>query len=349
MKRIQNFYLHSYRMVGFIFLVGLISSILWYGFTMIFFIGSSSWAVPVILSPSQEKVMSHLEHVLVLEDNMRKDIAELKNLKQNLIHKAHLLKISIELQLRFEKTMVSQSEHYKKESRIYKKLRDEKKKETSQLTTLSSEARNRDTTIKQELSAGLITKEDALVARLASNKIRSDLIEAKVKLHDLHIRSSDFANAAKTLDGSSDDIEAMNRVIKQTELKSQITQLEGDIFSLKITANQLQRNITKKTNALTLMKKSPYIRAIKESTTVAFVPYHNLKNLKKGSPVYSCYLDMIFCYRSGQISNVYNAEEYFPHPIFKSELKGQLIGIAFNNTSDSQKKLLFINSKPLVI
>ena len=97
------------------------------------------------------------------------------------------------------------------------------------------------------------------------------------------------------------------------------------------------------------MKKSPYIRAIKESTTVAFVPYHNLKNLKKGSPVYSCYLDMIFCYRSGQISNVYNAEEYFPHPIFKSELKGQLIGIAFNNTSDSQKKLLFINSKPLVI
>lgn len=97
------------------------------------------------------------------------------------------------------------------------------------------------------------------------------------------------------------------------------------------------------------MQRSPYILATKKPTTLAFIPYPNLKRIKKGNPVYSCYLDMIFCYKSGQIADIYSAEEYGKHPIFKSEIKGRLIRIAYADKKDAQKKLLFLNSKPLLI
>ena len=345
MKRIQRFYLYSYRMIGFIFLVGLISSILWYGFTLLFYMGSSSWAVPTILSPNQERVINHLEHVLVLEDHLTKDIAELKTIKQSLSHKKTLLNIANELQLRVQKTLVSQSKQYEKNSRIFKELGKEKKATVSELMLLASKIEGREATIDKELKVGLITKEEALAAHLVSNKIRSELVDAKAHMQDLRQRSLDFSNAANTLNGSADNMVAMYKVVKKIELENQIAQLKSDIFSLDITVEQLRKNISKKTKAIHLIKKSPYIRAIKKLTTVAFVPYLNLKHVSAGSPIYSCYLDMIFCYQSGQVTHVYKAEEYFPHPIFKSEIKGQLIGIKFNHQSFQMCHIQFLLPK----
>lgn len=349
MKKIQNFYLYSYRMLGFVFLIGLISSILWYGFSMLFFMGSSSWAVPIILSSNQENVINHLEHVLVIEQNAKKDIAELKVLEKNLTSKKKLLKLTNELHRRVMKTMISQSNQYQKNSHILKELSKEKTITVSQLKMLASKIKNDEATIDQELKFGLITQEEALAAHLVSNKIRSDLVDAKATLHELEHRSQDFSNAANTLNGASNDMEAIYKVVKKVELETQLAELKSDIFSLNINIDHLKKSIQKKSQALSVIKNSPYIHAIKEPTTVAFVPYHNLKRVHVGSAVYSCYLDMIFCYQSGLVSHVYEAEEYFSHPIFKSEVKGRLIGITFNHQTDSQKKLLFLNSKPLIV
>lgn len=114
MKRLQNFYLYSYRLTGFIFLLGLISSILWYGFSMLFFSTSASWSVPLILSPDQEKVITHLEHMLNLEHQLAKDKTELKTAKEALLNKVALLKKSYALRLRFKQSMTAQAKQYSK-------------------------------------------------------------------------------------------------------------------------------------------------------------------------------------------------------------------------------------------
>ena len=141
----------------------------------------------------------------------------------------------------------------------------------------------------------------------------------------------------------------MNRIIKKVELEGQIADLKSDIFSLQISTQHLKKNIDKKNRVLLFMKNSPYIRATKKETSVAFVPYANLHKVAIGAPVFSCYLDMLLCYKSGHVLEIYHAEEYSKHPIFKSDVKGQLIAINFDSIADSQKKLLFINSKPLLI
>lgn len=349
MKKIQNYYLYSYRMVGFIFLTGLIASIIWYGFSILFFIGNSSWSVPMVLSPNQEKVMAHLEHVLSFEHEVTKNRAELIALEQTLEHKKMLRKMNRKLAVRVAESMSLESTHYDEASHYFDDLSKEKSVTLNQLNQLSAEISEQEDVIDNELKAGLITKNEAILAHITWNKVRDGIIDSKASMYELHKRSTEYAAAAHTLNGTGNSLKTMNKVIKKVELEGNIAQLTSDIFSLKITQGHLQKNITKKTKVLSLMKNSPYIMATRKPVTVAFVPYTNLKKIKVGSPTYSCYLDMVLCYKSGVVVGIYNAEEYTKHPIFKSDIKGQLIGVEFTYESDAQKKLLFLNSKPLLI
>jgi ferritin-like metal-binding protein YciE len=349
MKKIQSFYLYSYRFIGFIFLVGLITSIIWYGFSIVFFIGNSSWSVPLILSPHQEKVMSHLEHVLSLEHEVSRNTAELTAAKQALKHKQSLLKLDNELKLRMIQSMASQSEQYEESSQIFNKLSHEKKTTIEELKQLAEEVAHKESVVDKELEAGLITEQEALAAHLTGSKIRSGLLDAEASVEELSQRAVDLANAANTLNGSASNLMAMDKVIKKTELENQIAQIKSDIFSLKVSIADLEKNVSKKKEVLKVLTNSPYILATRASTTVAFVPYRNLAQVKVGAPVYSCLLDMLFCHQSGRVSRVYKAEEYSKHPIFKSDMKGQFIGIEFKQRADGQKKLLFLNSKPLFV
>jgi len=349
MKRLQNFYLYSYRFTGFIFLLGLISSILWYGFSILFFLCNSSWSLPLILSPNQEKVMVHLEHVLNMEHQLEKNIAELKAAQKALSTKKAIIKNVQQLSLRVTESMTSQSLQYSKTSQIFKKLTKEKVKNLNELSRLASEIRGKEHVIDKELKVGLITKQEALAQNVILSNIHASLIDTKTKVHELSQRSKDFANAASTLKGSANNLSAIQKVIKKVELDSQIAELKIDAYNLSTTIEYLEKNIEKRRKTLTVMKNSPYILATRVSNTLAFVPYHNIKNIKVGSPIYSCFMDMIFCYQSGLITHIYQGEEYGKHPIFKSEIKGQLVAVTFNRKTDAQKKLVYLNSKPLLI
>lgn len=349
MKRLQSFYLYSYRLTGFIFLLGLIVSILWYGFSILFFSASTSWSVPLILSPNQEKVITHLEHMLNFEHQLTEDITQLKTAKIALETKLLLLKKTNILHQRFTESILAQTKRYTNKSESLQQLTLEKNETIENINSLASQIKHREMSIAQELQSGLITKQEALKERLSITSLHNHLIDAKARSHELNQRAIDFANAADTLDGAASSLFALQNVVKKNELDIQIAELKIDTYSLKVTIEHLERVIKTRQDALEKMRRSPYILAINQSTWVAFVPYTNLHSVTPGSPVYSCYLDMIFCYKSGVVTDLYSAEEYGKHPIFKSEVKGQLIRIAYIDEKDARKKLLFINSKPLMI
>jgi hypothetical protein len=349
MKRLQNFYLYNYRLIGFIFLSGLITSILWYGFSVLFFIVNTRWSTPFILSPNQKNVLIYQEHILSVQHELLKNKAELVAAKEALKNKKIVLENAERIQLRVKKSMERQAQQDAHNSKIYNKLTEEKAASVAELNKLAAEIQIRESTIHKELKIGLITKEEALSQQLLLSNIRSTLIEAKARVYELKQRSLDFNDAAHTLNGSANSLAAMDKIVRKAELARQIVQLKSDVFALTVTVEHLENSISKRTRVLLLSKQSPYIIATKASTHVAFVPYKNLSHVKIGATVYSCYLDMILCYKSGHITQVYAAEEYGRHPIFKSDIKGQFIGISFKDVTDAQKNLLFLNYKPLLI
>lgn len=348
-KRLQNFYLYGYRLTGFVFLVGLISSILWYGFSVLFFVSNSSWSVPYIISPNQENVLIHQERLLNMEHDLLQNTIELTTAKDQLKNKQQVLKNAQEVYSRIKESMSKQSTRDVKNGKIFNQLTHEQAQNVSELQKLLSNFKDKEAVIDKELKMGLITREEALSQRFLINSLRSSLIDAKARVQELKQRTTDYKIAASTLNGSSLDLTTMQKLVKTFDLSREIAQLKSDLFALKISIHHLKKNIAIKTKVLSLIKNSPYILATKNPVNVAFVPYSNLSRVKIGSPVYSCYLDILFCYKSGKVKQVYAAEEYGKHPIFKSDIKGQYIGVEFTDNTDAQNKLLFLNAKPLLI
>jgi hypothetical protein len=173
-------------------------------------------------------------------------------------------------------------------------------------------------------------------------------VDAKASAHLMKQQADELSSAASTLKGSANSLDAINNVAKQVELDVQIEELKSDVFRLTATIDGLEKTIQESNRVIALIKDSPYLLATREPTTVAFVPYDNMSKAKEGAKIYSCYIVMVFCYQSGQVVRVYDAEEYGTHPIFKSDLKGRFVGVKFDDASDAEKDLLFINGKPLL-
>ena len=346
-KKLQNFYLQAYRLVGFICLMGLITSILWYGFSIIFFSISSRWALPLILSPNQEKVIVHSEHMLNLEHQLAQEQAELKTATKAYRSNVLVLKKFNALQARFKESMRTQSLRDANKSKTLQQLNMEKQSSVSELKRLALESEKKNRMIEDELKLGLITRQEALTEQILLSNLRNYLIDSRASAYALKQQSISLAQASKTLTGVSNDLYALQDVLKKNELDVKRSELKITIYSLQVTMAHLKKDIKKRQKALIKMRKSPYILATKRPTTVAFIPYRHLKHAQVGSHVYSCYFDMLFCYRSGYVAEAYSAEEYGKHPLFKSETKGALIRVVYNNEHDAHKKLVFLKSKPL--
>jgi hypothetical protein len=245
--------------------------------------------------------------------------------------------------------MSNQAERYTSKSLSFHALNLEKKNNIKGLNRLVAQVKDNEDELKVELKMGLITKQEAVKEQLALSTLHSYLVQERTGAHELEQRAIDFANAADTLDGAATNLLALQNIIKKNELDTKIAELKVDSYAYKVSSEHLEKDIKKRERALARMRNNPYILATKRPTTVAFLPYVNLNHIKKGDPVYSCYFDMIVCHQSGYIAAIYSAEEYGTHPIFKSELKGQLLRIAYTDKKDAQKKLLFLNAKPLLI
>ena len=59
--------------------------------------------------------------------------------------------------------------------------------------------------------------------------------------------------------------------------------------------NMLRTAVAREDKLLTQLKQSSYLKALADNAHVAFVPYGNLENVKKGEPLYGCWLTMVFC------------------------------------------------------
>jgi hypothetical protein len=100
---------------------------------------------------------------------------------------------------------------------------------------------------------------------------------------------------------------------------------------------------------LEIARTSPYYKALFKPVTLAFVPYENLKYAFKGTPVYFCLISIIICERVGTVSARYPAEEFARHPIFRTDMRGNLIEIDFIEEKYSKESVVFLNGKPFIL
>lgn len=344
----QKLYLSIYKIVGFVFLFGMVVGILIYGFFLIFYSFSNSWAAPLVLSPSQERVLSFQPQITTLQTNLNKQKNELNTARKTVeVLSSQIEEVKI-LIGRMTIASDSESRQLEKTGKEIQSAVATKRRNIKATDQIIKDANALLKQVDDELAAKLITSDQAAQRKIALQAAINAATDSKAQAIQLEQQARQLEQGSSTLVGGASSLTAMTSVKQLLELKSLLSQLEIQLEAAKSNTTTLEISIKEGERVFEIAKTSPYHRALFETVTVAFVPYENLDSVSNNDPVYYCYLKVIICTKVGKIIQIYDAEEYARHPLFKTELRGKLIEINFKETENAKSEILFIGGKPLL-
>lgn len=348
-KSMQQFYLLVYKILGFLVLSSMIIGILIYGFSLLFFTFSSSWAAPMVLSPSQERVLSYQPQIANLMSNLEKQRVDLMTAEKTASMYSERVVELRSLIARIERASKNEASSQSVSSKELAKLVVDKQKDIAQTDEVIKNAQALLSQIDSELKSKLITSDQAATRRIALQAAINSATDSKTQALQLKQQIQQLSAAASTLNGGASSMIAISQVKQLEEIKALLVQMEIQATTAAASVSSLRRTASESEHVLESAKLSPYYAALKSSVPVAFVPYDNLDGVSSGDEVFDCTLSFFWCKKVGTVSIVYDAEEYARHPLFKTDLKGKFVGINFSEPESASSRVLFIGGKPLFI
>ncbi len=122
---------------------------------------------------------------------------------------------------------------------------------------------------------------------------------------------------------------------------------EGKRAPLKARLEGLALRIKDEEKVVERLAASPYLKAVNGTVVLAFVPYQNLRNVKKGTKLYGCSLGLVMCHVVGKIKDTIDGEVQDIHPHDESVQRGIMVEIELNTPSAANDNVLFAGGKPL--
>lgn len=330
-----------YRVFAIITLYAVLLGVLGYGFIMGFYAINTSWAAPVILSPSDDKSLDFTQKLVTskqsLED-LKVDVNRLQgSVTEMTQHRASLLALEPELRA----AIAREKTHNRATGPQLSQLDQQKQTDNAKTQAVMVQVKQVEANIDKDLAAGLITKGDAATQRVALNQAQTAFTDSKI---------SEVLLTDSVLEKNTTDTKSLDVLDKQAELKSEIAQLD---IALNVAQKQIQeesQQIDRLKTAIATAKQTPYYLSVSGGSKVyfAFVPYDNRNSVTVGAPVYDCYLNMVACRKVGTVKQIFTGEEHAIHPIFRSDMRGYMIQMELDHPESAKSKTVFLNRKPLL-
>lgn len=329
-----------YRVFAIITLYAVLLGVLGYGFVMGFYAINTSWAAPVILSPSDDKSLDFTQKLVTskqsLED-LKVDVNRLQgSVTEMTHHRASLLALEPELQA----AIAREKTHNRATGPQLSQLDQQKQADNTKTQAVMTQVKEVEANINKDLAAGLITKGDAATQRVALNQAQTAFTDSKI---------SEVLLTDSVLEKNTTDTKSLDVLDKQAELKSEIAQLD---IALNVAQKQIQeesQQIDRLKTAIATAKQTPYYLSVSGGSKIyfAFVPYDNRNSVTVGAPVYDCYLNMVACRKVGTVKQIFTGEEHAIHPIFRTDIRGFMIQMELDHPESAKSKTVFVNKKPL--
>lgn len=329
-----------YRVFAIFALYAVLLGVLAYGFVMGFYAINTSWAAPVILSPSDDKSLDFTQKLVTSKQTLEDLKLDIKRLQSGVAemnqHRASLLALEPELQ----SAIAREKNHNRTTGPQLSQLDQQKQADNAKTRAVMAQVQELETNIDKDLAAGLITKSDAATQRVALNQAQTAFTDSKI---------SQVLLTDSVLEKNTTNTKSLDVLDKETELRSEIAQLDiaPNIAEKQIHEESQQVDRLKK--ALATARQTPYYLSVSGGSKVyfAFVPYDNQGSVTLGAPVYDCYLNMVACRKVGTVKQIFSGEEHAVHPIFRSDMRGFLIQLDLNHPESAKSKTVFLNRKPL--
>jgi len=329
-----------YRIFAILTLYVVLGGVLAYGFVMGFYALNSSWAAPVILSPTDDKSLDFTEKLVTSKQTLEDLNVDVRRLDSGVEemnqHRDALLALEPELKA----AITREKKHNQATGPQLAELDKQKQADNLKTQGVMKQIKEVEAAIDKDLAAGLITKGDAATQRASLNQAQSSYTDSKI--NELLLTDS-------VLEKTATGTKSMDVLDKQAELASEIAQLD---IAIGVAQKQIQeetQQINRLKQALTTAKQSPYyfIASGEGAAYFAFVPYDNQGNVSAGTGVYDCFLNMVACKKVGTVKKIFSGEEHAIHPIFRTDIRGFLIQMQLDHPESAKSKTVFLNRKPL--
>ena len=341
----------GYRLLGFAILTVIVIVLVGYIVQTAFFYMSDSWVVPSAVSPTDERVVT-LSAQLAEQQNSRDRIADELN--------------------QAERAIAAQQTFQAEFAKAIKNDLDGRKAALGRIRALANAAASTRASIKQQNSAYARASRRKMAEEYAAGLIdRTAMLSGKFQLAQISTsnlslaeRQAEFETKAAELEAETKGLDALIE-IEGEETSDEAVALSYEVLRIKQEYEASKLDLAKSVEARDTLKaalerqdkivnalqKSAYLRAVQDGASVAFVPYGNLSNVKKGTSLYACKLGMIFCYHVGEVLDVLPGEVQFKHPHRDKMLRGQLIELKLDkeDADAASDDVLFAGGKPLLL
>ncbi len=183
------------------------------------------------------------------------------------------------------------------------------------------------------------------VSALSLQRNSAELDSEKNLLH----REIDSYSSLLNTDSEGSGL-SYNALQAKKELQSSLLERETAKDSVEMVSQEaamIQSAIVRQDRVLLSIRNLPYLRAVEEKMTVAFVPYNNIARAKVGTSIYGCSAGIILCRRVGEVAEVLEGEVVDKHPFFNKELRGLLVRVQLDDSKWDQNQVLFLERVPL--
>ncbi|CAJ0858365.1 hypothetical protein [Ralstonia flatus] len=346
----QKGIISTYRIVMTSVLIVVMVGILSYLFLMLFYGVDRNWAAPLVLSPTQSKVLAFQPDVAALEASLLKNRVELNTA----IRKYQAIEDQVtqlqSLSAQFARAQRFEAKALASVNASLQGVLRQKRMDIDQTRQAVDEARPMLASLDAELSAGLITKDEVARRRMDMRTAQNALTDSQVQTVLLATQASQASAASNTLTQSgAASLTALQSLTSDAQIRIAIAQASVDAGTAKEAIHQLEATVKEGERVLQTAKRSPYYRALTTSVPVVFVPYDNVSAAKVGAPVFDCMLQVLLCRKVGKVVEVYEAEEYARHPLFKTDIRGKFAEIDFEEREASESSVVFLSFKPLLL
>jgi hypothetical protein len=340
----QQWMVSLYRGLGFLILTIIVLVLVSYLATTAFYYWNDTWIEPMVVSATDEKVLS-LEAQVAAQENERDRIqAELTAAERELA-------VEQDFQSQFAAAIRDdlagrKSELGRVRNMEYAYGSARAKVQASNQAYAAASAK----TMQQEYKAGLIDRDEMLSGKFQVAQITTSNLGLAEREAEYGTRAAQLDQNAKALEGLLADKQG------QGTLSYEVLKIKDDFEKSRLaTARaQAQRDALKaalgrENGILAVLHAAPELRAMADKADVAFIPYGNMSHVAKGTKLYACSMEMFWCHEVGTVKEVLPGEVQYKHPHREKMLRGQLVelDLAADQMDSAREDVLFVGSKPL--
>jgi hypothetical protein len=337
----QKLVVSSYRLLGFAILTIIVVVLVGYIATTAFYYMSSSWAAPVAISASDEKVVALKAQLAEQQNGHDRLVAELDDTDRAIAAEQ-------DFQSEFARAIQSDLKGRQAALERVRQLASKAQSTRVQIRDAGAQyAKDHAATISKELDAGLIDRSAALSGKYQVAQIQASNLSLAERQAEFEQRAAQLANETRALDailGGKTDVALSYDVLKIKR------DYDTSKLALARTTQQrklLQQSLVRQREILKNLQESALLRVIADKATVAQVPYENLKSVGVGTRVIACRLQMLWCHDVGKVRAVLPGEVTFQHPHRGTAVRGQLVELDLSEPDAAAKNVLFLGGAPL--